>query len=160
MTFNVFEAIRHLDDTEKCSRIDVIGEPVGKIINQDRPPEPLEKVIVDSIEEMSEELDDGMEKLSVQEKGRKGKSSLHMGHGKQFPNCIIPKKARAEPTHSYEKCTKQVRDENVHPHKFKRRKRRLRRKREVIAMQARRAIGVHLPKEGCASMFFSSFKEP
>jgi hypothetical protein len=55
--FNVFNAMKHHDDEPQCFKVDVIEEVVKDVLVEETPPLPLERVIVNSIDDLEEEWD-------------------------------------------------------------------------------------------------------
>ncbi|MCI69773.1 hypothetical protein A2U01_0091036, partial [Trifolium medium] len=56
--FNVFEAMkRHGEEEPQCHRVDIIQEVVEDIFAEETPSPPLERVLVNSIDELEEEED-------------------------------------------------------------------------------------------------------
>ena len=62
VVFNIFEAMKHRDGNPKCYRIDVVDEIVEDNFREPQPTQPLEKIIVNSIESCDHDED-----LEVQE---------------------------------------------------------------------------------------------
>jgi len=48
--FNIFEAIKHRNENPQCYRVDVIDEIVEDNSREPRPTQPMERIIVNSIE--------------------------------------------------------------------------------------------------------------
>ncbi|CAJ2637538.1 unnamed protein product [Trifolium pratense] len=59
--FNVFKAMKHHDDEPQCFKIDVIEEVVEDVSVEETPSLPLERVIVNSIDDLEEEWDKEIE---------------------------------------------------------------------------------------------------
>lgn len=57
MFFNVFEAMRHDKENPHCYQIDVMEEIVKKICNTETSSVLLDRVIVNSIEQMEDEYE-------------------------------------------------------------------------------------------------------
>ncbi|MCI84587.1 hypothetical protein A2U01_0105865, partial [Trifolium medium] len=56
--FNVFEAMKKHDEEEpQCYRVDVVEEVVEDVFVEETPSLPLERVIVNSIDDLEEEWD-------------------------------------------------------------------------------------------------------
>ncbi|MCI69916.1 hypothetical protein A2U01_0091179, partial [Trifolium medium] len=54
--FNVFEAMKRHDEEEpQCHRVDVIEEVMEDVFVEETPSPPLERVLVNSIDELEEE---------------------------------------------------------------------------------------------------------
>ncbi|GAU51100.1 hypothetical protein TSUD_411810 [Trifolium subterraneum] len=53
--FNVFKAMKHHDDEPQCFKVDVIEEVVEDVLIEETPSPPLERVIVNSIDDLEEE---------------------------------------------------------------------------------------------------------
>ncbi|CAJ2653039.1 unnamed protein product [Trifolium pratense] len=59
--FNVFKAMKHHDDEPQCYKVDVIEEVVEDVLVEETPSLPLERVIVNSIDDLEEEWDKEIE---------------------------------------------------------------------------------------------------
>ncbi|GAU52017.1 hypothetical protein TSUD_418330, partial [Trifolium subterraneum] len=59
--FNVFEAMKRHDDGDDCFRVDVIEEVVEDVQVEEQPSPPLERIIVNSIEEVEDEFEEEIE---------------------------------------------------------------------------------------------------
>ncbi|GAU37119.1 hypothetical protein TSUD_278700 [Trifolium subterraneum] len=59
--FNVIEAMKRHDEEPECVRVDVIEEVVEDVHVEEQPSPPLERVIVNSIEEVEEECEEEIE---------------------------------------------------------------------------------------------------
>ncbi|CAJ2639773.1 unnamed protein product [Trifolium pratense] len=59
--FNVFKAMKHHDDEPQCFKVDVIEEVVEDVSVEETPSLPLERVIVNSIDDLEEEWDKEIE---------------------------------------------------------------------------------------------------
>ncbi|KAK2428208.1 hypothetical protein QL285_026743 [Trifolium repens] len=59
--FNVFQAMKHNDDEPQCFKVDVVEEVVKDIFIEDTPSVPLERVIVNSIDDLEEEWEKEIE---------------------------------------------------------------------------------------------------
>ncbi|MCI65769.1 hypothetical protein A2U01_0087027, partial [Trifolium medium] len=53
--FNVFQAMKHNDDEPQCFKVDVVEEVVKDVFVEENPSPPLERVIVNSIDDLEEE---------------------------------------------------------------------------------------------------------
>ncbi|GAU46577.1 hypothetical protein TSUD_402660 [Trifolium subterraneum] len=59
--FNVFQAMKHNDDEPQCFKVDVVEEVVKDVFIEDTPSVPLERVIVNSIDDLEEEWEKEIE---------------------------------------------------------------------------------------------------
>ncbi|XP_045831120.1 uncharacterized protein LOC123922450 [Trifolium pratense] len=59
--FNVFKAMKHHDEEPQCYKVDVIEEVVEDVLVEETPSLPLERVIVNSIDDLEEEWDKEIE---------------------------------------------------------------------------------------------------
>ncbi|CAJ2653874.1 unnamed protein product [Trifolium pratense] len=59
--FNVFKAMKHHDDEPQCFKVDVIEEVVEDVLVEETPSLPLERVIVNSIDDLEDEWDKEIE---------------------------------------------------------------------------------------------------
>jgi hypothetical protein len=59
--FNVFNAMKHHDDEPQCFKVDVIEKVVKDVLVEETPPLPLERVIVNYIDDLEEEWDKEIE---------------------------------------------------------------------------------------------------
>ncbi|CAJ2668475.1 unnamed protein product [Trifolium pratense] len=59
--FNVFKAMKHHDDEPQCFKVDVIEEVVEDVLVEETPSLPLERVIINSIDDLEDEWDKEIE---------------------------------------------------------------------------------------------------
>ncbi|MCI52269.1 hypothetical protein A2U01_0073513, partial [Trifolium medium] len=59
--FNVFEAMKRHDEEPQCQRVEVIEEVVKDVFAEETPNPPLERIMVNSIDELEEEGDHEIE---------------------------------------------------------------------------------------------------
>jgi hypothetical protein len=59
--FNVFQAMKHNDDEPQCFKVDVVEEVVKDVFVEETPSFPLERVIVNSIDDLEEEWEKEIE---------------------------------------------------------------------------------------------------
>lgn len=66
ITINGFEAMRHPNDKGQCFKVDVIEESVQEIFRHELPSPTLEKLIVNSIEDIDEDLESEIEECVLE----------------------------------------------------------------------------------------------